>query len=116
MRALARAERLTDVAELPAQPCLSSRIETGIAIDAADLAFVDETERALREPPRLPCHHPLPRATIGRRHRTRRGLVDGWKALESDARARCAGTGRVFVGVSPYRRASAFLGAPGVRS
>jgi pyridinium-3,5-biscarboxylic acid mononucleotide sulfurtransferase len=116
VRVLARAEGLTDVAELPAQPCLSSRIETGIAIDAADLAFVDETERALRNLLTYP-------ATIRCRVR-RSGVVielDGvwstdWKALENDARARCAGTGRIFVGVSPYRRASAFLGAPGVRS
>ena len=43
---------LDEVAELPAQPCLSSRVETGIAIDPADLAFIDlvETRLAARAP------------------------------------------------------------------
>ena len=35
VRAIARELRLDDLAELPAAPCLSSRIETGIVIDAA---------------------------------------------------------------------------------
>ena len=47
VRALAAALGLGDIAELPAQPCLSSRVETGIAIDPADLAFIEATERAL---------------------------------------------------------------------
>ncbi len=32
---------------LPAQPCLASRVETGIAIAAADLAFIDAVETRL---------------------------------------------------------------------
>ena len=44
VRALARKLGLGDIAELPAQPCLSSRVETGIAIDAQDLAFVETVE------------------------------------------------------------------------
>lgn len=39
---------LTDLAELPAQPCLSSRIETGISINAGDLAFVEQMEMRAR--------------------------------------------------------------------
>lgn len=45
VRALARRLGLRAVAELPASPCLSSRVETGIAIDAAELARVHEAER-----------------------------------------------------------------------
>ena len=37
VRALARDLGLADIAELPAQPCLASRVETGIAIDPDDL-------------------------------------------------------------------------------
>ncbi len=37
----------TDLARLPAQPCLASRVETGIAIDPSDLAFVDTVEAKL---------------------------------------------------------------------
>jgi uncharacterized protein len=45
VRALARQLGLGEVAELPSAPCLSSRIETGIAIDPAMLARVHQTER-----------------------------------------------------------------------
>ncbi|MFA5916333.1 MAG: hypothetical protein WC830_22530 [Burkholderiales bacterium] len=45
VRAIARALELGDIAELPAAPCLASRIETGIGIDAAMLALVHASER-----------------------------------------------------------------------
>lgn len=47
VRALARHLGLADVAELPASPCLSSRVETGIAIDPAELALVHRVETLL---------------------------------------------------------------------
>lgn len=49
VRALARALGCDDVAELPAAPCLSSRLETGIAVDAATLAFVHAVERLIAD-------------------------------------------------------------------
>ncbi len=49
VRALARAYNLTDLAELPASPCLSSRVETGLRIDAESLRSIDRTETLLRE-------------------------------------------------------------------
>ncbi len=49
VRALARGLGLDDVAELPAAPCLSSRVETGIRIDPAVLLAVDATESELRK-------------------------------------------------------------------
>ena len=48
VRALAHDLGLDDVAELPAAPCLSSRIETGIVIDPAMLTAVNSVERLLR--------------------------------------------------------------------
>ena len=45
VRAIARVLDLGSVAELPAAPCLASRIETGIGIDAAMLALVHASER-----------------------------------------------------------------------
>lgn len=44
VRVLARYLELGEIAELPASPCLSSRIETGIAIDPDELALVHEVE------------------------------------------------------------------------
>lgn len=47
VRAMARGFGLGDVAELPAAPCLSSRIETGIAIDPRVLPVVNQVERLI---------------------------------------------------------------------
>jgi uncharacterized protein len=44
VRSLARELGLGDIADLPASPCLSSRVETGIAIDPATLRFIDAVE------------------------------------------------------------------------
>ncbi len=45
VRRIAGLLALGEIAELPAAPCLSSRIETGIAIDPKELAFVHDAER-----------------------------------------------------------------------
>ena len=45
VRWLARLMMLEDLADLPAQPCLSSRIETAIEVREEDLAFIDAAER-----------------------------------------------------------------------
>jgi uncharacterized protein len=47
VRAIAQQLDLTDLAELPSAPCLSSRIETGIAIDPRVLPIVNDVERLL---------------------------------------------------------------------
>ena len=45
VRSLARALGLGGVASLPAAPCLSSRVETGLRIEPDTLAFIDKVER-----------------------------------------------------------------------
>ena len=49
VRAIARTLGLDDLAELPAAPCLSSRIETGIAIEANTLGAVYRSERLVAQ-------------------------------------------------------------------
>ncbi|MBM1690768.1 adenine nucleotide alpha hydrolase [Sulfitobacter geojensis] len=49
VRALARKLGLGDLAELPAAPCLASRIETGLRVEPADLAVIDAVEERLRK-------------------------------------------------------------------
>jgi uncharacterized protein len=49
VRALARALGLDDLAELPAAPCLSSRLETGIRVTAERLRLVHAIERLIQE-------------------------------------------------------------------
>jgi len=48
IRRIARTLGLDPLAELPAAPCLSSRVETGIRIEPHLLRFVDRAERAIR--------------------------------------------------------------------
>lgn len=109
IRALARWHGLADLAELPAQPCLASRVETGITIDAGDLAFIDAVEREIRG------HLPV-QANV-RCRLVRDGVVlevggEGGRdltALSERAAAQCRDAGRVFLGLRPYRQGSAFL-------
>ena len=48
IRRIAALHGLFDLAELPASPCLSSRIETGIPVTVGALAVIDRLERELR--------------------------------------------------------------------
>jgi pyridinium-3,5-biscarboxylic acid mononucleotide sulfurtransferase len=45
VRALSRVLGMHDIAELPSSPCLSSRVETGIAIDPETLRAIHATEK-----------------------------------------------------------------------
>jgi uncharacterized protein len=115
VRQLARELGHEELAELPASPCLSSRIETGIAITPADLARIDKVEAWLRR-------HVRP-ATVRCRIR-KTGIV-----IELDAGALAAvdkaGRQRLLqrligdlpelsgggpITIQPYRRGSAFVG------
>ncbi len=108
--ALARRYGLDDLAQLPAAPCLASRIETGIRVQARALGFIDRIERDLR------LRLPLARAV--RCRVTAAGVViesDAWPAaddraaLETWARESCATAGQAFAGLRDYRRGAAFL-------
>lgn len=107
---LARSHKLFDLAELPAQPCLSSRVETGIAIDADDLAFVDlvETSIATQLPPgaTIRCRITHKGAVI----EIERQAIDRLSQISSLARGLCVRSGRTFAGVRPYQRGAAFVG------
>jgi uncharacterized protein len=107
VRRLAHDFHLVDIAEMPAQPCLSSRIETGIAINAADLAFVARMERAL-------APH-MPPGTDLRCRITHGGVVVEAPAADDAARRiagdLCHSEQRAFLGFRPYQRGSAFLHA-----
>lgn len=49
LREIARALGLGEIAELPAAPCLASRVETGVPIADLAMRFVDAAETMLRE-------------------------------------------------------------------
>ena len=114
IRAIAARLGLDDLAELPAAPCLSSRVETGIAIDPEVLEAIDACEHIVREATGA--------ATV--RCRVRRDAVvielddaaltdleaHGCTALARtvDARMAAAGVSRALR-FEPYRMGSAFL-------
>ena len=109
VRALARSLGLEAIAELPAQPCLASRIETGIAVDARDLAFVERVEARLVDL--------APKGATLRCRITHAGVtveIGDECAGESGAMGEivaslCENDGRRFAGIRPYRRGSMFV-------
>jgi len=111
VRRLAREAGLGDLSELPASPCLSSRIETSIAIDAGTLAAVHRIETFLTEA--------ISPKTVRCRIR-RSGVVI---ELDTGSLQRTGDMGAVIsemlpeayqdrpVTFEPYRNGSAFIGA-----
>jgi uncharacterized protein len=113
IRDLARGLRLDDIAELPAAPCLSSRVETGIGIDPGDLALVETVEERLRAalgPLDLRCR--IARGGV-RIEIAAEALQRMLSPAEAETRATIeaaiAAAGRGFLGYATYRRGSAFL-------
>jgi pyridinium-3,5-biscarboxylic acid mononucleotide sulfurtransferase len=117
VRRLARAEGLGDLSELPAAPCLSSRVETGIAIRADVLKAIHAIERGLAQR--------YPKGTVRCRVRSSGVAIELDPATlevlqaspQDDLRAQVA---TLFVGkvtsaelrLEPYRNGSAFLHEP----
>lgn len=110
LRTIAADFGLSDIAALPAQPCLASRVETGLPIMAAQLELVDRIERHVA-------------ASIGpgdiRARVTRSGIrVEVPEAslnavgteLQNHLREMAAQAGQDWAGVTAYRRGSAFIG------
>jgi len=114
VRAISRHLGLGDVAELPASPCLSSRIETGIAIDPVMLGCVHQGERLVdRElrPKTVRCRVRAGGVVIELDEASLASLTDEWRAsLTNRIRALFERAGFAFgVTFAPYRVGSAFL-------
>ena len=102
VRALARTLGLGDVAELAASPCLSSRVETGIAIDALLLRLIDDVEREIRR---------TGVAVVRCRVRSQGIVVETEGDIDIDAVVSLIAplvAGRP-ISFAPYRRGSAFV-------
>ena len=112
VRAIAHHRQLHDLAELPAQPCLSSRVETGIVIDAMDLHFVHRVERVLAEilgPGDLRCRLTADGVRIEVPSSLQDGQPDTWAQLRQTVERMIEQDGRVLAGFTAYRKCSAFL-------
>jgi len=109
IRRIARDLDLDDLADLPAQPCLSSRIETGLAIDAGDLALIDRVEQVIAErlgPGDIRCRVTRAglRIEVPPGHLGRMG-----DPARLEIEQEIAGSGHALAGIGTYRRGSAFL-------
>ena len=110
--ALASYLKLSDLESLPSQPCLASRIETGIVIQSDDLHFINKVESAAKlkfsqlNTVRCRLTHSGVRFEIGEE------LVDADKAALSDTvQQLCSQYNRDFSGLQLYKKGSAFIHA-----
>ncbi|MFV0301627.1 MAG: adenine nucleotide alpha hydrolase [Paracoccus sp. (in: a-proteobacteria)] len=111
IRRMAAGFGLGDVQDLPAQPCLASRIETGLPVRVDDLGFVAQVEAVLAAlagsgDHRCRITRQGVRIELEPRCLKDAGLIG---RLSAEAVRLCAADGRVLAGLVPYRRGSAFL-------
>lgn len=113
IRAIAKGLGLDDLSELPAAPCLSSRVETRLAIDPADLMLIDLVEESIRAT--LGAVDVRCRLTAsGARLELAAPALDRFLGAEfAELRRRTEqmlnGAGKSYLGAAPYRKGSAFL-------
>lgn len=112
VRVIARYFGLEEVAELPAQPCLSSRIETGISIDADDLSFVHKVEKQLigiLGSGDVRCRITAYGVRVEVDDCLQRTDAGNWTRAQAEVASLIEESGRTLAGFSPYQRGSAFL-------
>jgi pyridinium-3,5-biscarboxylic acid mononucleotide sulfurtransferase len=114
VRAIARHLRLEDLSELPAQPCLSSRIETGRPIDTAYLRLIDRVESQIREwlgPVDVRCRVRRLGLCLEVDNHVLPGLDPSvLRAVQRLCEREADDAGLHFVGIEGYVRGSAFVG------
>ena len=112
VRKIARSLGLSGISALPAQPCLSSRIETGIAIDASDLMFVHKVESVIRHrlgDGDIRCRITAQGVRIEIEPALREKHKSKWASVRNEVTALIADNNRVLAGIGDYMRGSAFL-------
>jgi len=114
VRTLARYLGLADIAELPAAPCLSSRVETGIPIQAEALTLIHQVERYLSErlnPRTVRCRVRAGGVAVELDHACLDALSGDRLKFSLDAvETLCRQAGFMpFLGFEPYRLGSAFV-------
>jgi len=119
IRQIAMHYGLKDVATLPAQPCLASRVETGIEIKASDLQFINAMETMVRQHVsngdvrcrlthkgvKIEIDPELFNASNQCPEKQRENLTQKIVVLCNDEH-------RHFIGISDYSRGSAFIHSP----
>ncbi len=116
VRALARELGLGDLAELPASPCLSSRVETAIAIDPETLTAIHAIERLVGSelmPKTVRCRVRKSGIVIELDEQSFIGMASDRQPALSGAIAVLlpAALANQPISFAPYRNGSAFVGA-----
>jgi uncharacterized protein len=109
IRAIARVLGLGEVSEIPASPCLSSRVETGIRIDAPMLSRIHAAENAVKaliDAPAIRCRIRGSGVVVEIDAATLATLTFGEKEAAMNAVTAVFGT---RPSLAPYRTGSAFL-------
>ena len=115
VRALAAAFGLGEIAELPSAPCLSSRVETGLAIEAPVLKMIEEAEILLREtlaPRTVRCRVRRAGVVVELDPETLAAMSDAMhEAISRSLQSLCEkhGLGPRPIAFAPYKTGSAFL-------
>ncbi len=113
IRQLASASGLGGLAQLPAQPCLSSRIETGISINVIDLRFIHRVETGLSGylgASDIRCRI-VNEGVVVQLPAESQAFSDSavYDVVGELVGKLCADSNREFLRIEPYRMGSAFL-------
>jgi uncharacterized protein len=108
--ALAASYGLKELHALPAQPCLASRVETGIKINSDDMIFIDNVEDIVRHffPAfkNIRCRISHQGIFVELDYIPEKGTFDH---LYDRLSQYCADKNRIFSGMKIYQKGSAFL-------
>lgn len=113
VRRLAADLGLAEYAVLPASPCLSSRVETGLPIEAADLALIDAVETWCRQhiaPETVRCRLRRLGLVIELDPATRARVDDRRAQMFEGLRDAVEGLAQTRIAIADYERGSAFVG------
>lgn len=110
---LAAQFNLHELKNLPAQPCLASRVETGIQIESDKLKFIDQVETLIKT-------HIGHTQTVRCRIKSDGVVIQVSKHLSSQqtldilepVRVKCDEQGYLLLGIEAYQKGSAFLNKP----
>ncbi len=113
IRQIASDENLGTLAQLPAAPCLSSRVETGITINPNDLQLIHQVERLITQlttPGDIRCRI-MKRGVVVQLPTDSRILSDKEFCLHAQSMVEdlCVAAGKTFIGFEEYKKGSAFI-------
>jgi len=113
VRLIATKEGLGELSQLPAQPCLASRVETGIAINTEDLLFIHRVEKAVTKftaPGDIRCRLNSTGVVVQLPSDNKIFSCELTKnRVKQSLQSLCTDVNKPFIGFERYRMGSSFL-------